>query len=212
MLGYNASVLDQVNMNEEVDAGFTKLNKFINYQIESSLRALQLTGAASLQTVDSLRKLQVADSVYATALSIQKYLERDLQAAFNNNATVSEGLSAYNRVLAIVAIAAVLILGTIIINRHLRQVQLISELETATAEAKKLATVKDQFLANMSHEIRTPLNAIKGFGDLLLETPLNNEQQQYAAIIKDSSKNLLHIVNDILDISKIEAGKASYRE
>ena len=207
MLGYNASVLDQVNMNEEVDAGFTKLNKFINYQIASSLRALQLAGAASLQTVDSLRKLQVADSVYATALSIQKYLERDLQAAFNNNATVSEGLSAYNRVLAIVAIAAVLILGTIIINRHLRQVQLISELETATTEAKKLATVKDQFLANMSHEIRTPLNAIKGFGDLLLETPLNNEQQQYAAIIKDSSKNLLHIVNDILDISKIEAGK-----
>ena len=207
MLGYNASVLDQVNMNEEVDAGFKKLNKFINYQIESSLRALQLTGTASLQSVDSLRKLQVADSVYSTALSIQKYLERDLQAAFNNNATVSEGLSAYNRVLAIVAIAAILILGTIIINRHLRQVQLISELETATAEAKKLAIVKDQFLANMSHEIRTPLNAIKGFGDLLLETPLNNEQQQYAAIIKDSSKNLLHIVNDILDISKIEAGK-----
>jgi signal transduction histidine kinase/DNA-binding NarL/FixJ family response regulator len=207
MLGYNASVLDQVNMNEEVDAGFAKLNRFINYQIESSLRALQLTGTASLQTVDSLRKLQVADSVYATALSIQKYLERDLQAAFNNNAAVSEGLSAYNRVLAIVAIAAILILGTIIINRHLRQVQLISELKTATAEAKKLATVKDQFLANMSHEIRTPLNAIKGFGDLLLETPLNNEQQQYAAIIKDSSKNLLHIVNDILDISKIEAGK-----
>jgi signal transduction histidine kinase/DNA-binding NarL/FixJ family response regulator len=207
MLGYNASVLDQVNMNEEVNAGFTKLNKFINYQIESSLRALQLTGVASLQTVDSLRKLQIADSVYSIALSIQKYLERDLQSVFNNNTTVSEGLSAYNRVLAIVAIAAVLILGTIIINRHLRQVQLISELETATTEAKKLAIVKDQFLANMSHEIRTPLNAIKGFGDLLLETPLNNEQQQYAAIIKDSSKNLLHIVNDILDISKIEAGK-----
>ena len=85
--------------------------------------------------------------------------------------------------------------------------QLISALEKATAAAQKLAMIKDQFLANMSHEIRTPLNAIKGFSRLIAQTPLSREQQQYTSIINDASGSLIHIVNDILDISKIEAGK-----
>jgi len=67
--------------------------------------------------------------------------------------------------------------------------------------------IKDQFLANMSHEIRTPLNAIKGFSSLLQQTNLNDEQHRFSAIIEDSSNNLLNLVNDILDIAKIEAGK-----
>ena len=207
MLGYNASVLEQINLTEEVTTRFKKLNSFINQQIESSLEVLQNNGAARLKEVDSLRKLQIADSVYATALSIQKYLEKDLQATLSNNTEASTRLTAYNSTLAIIAIAAVLILGTIIINRHLRQMQLISALEKATAAAQKLAMIKDQFLANMSHEIRTPLNAIKGFSRLIAQTPLSREQQQYTSIINDASGSLIHIVNDILDISKIEAGK-----
>jgi len=73
--------------------------------------------------------------------------------------------------------------------------------------AQKTAEIKQQFLANMSHEMRTPMNGILGMIDFLLKTPLDEKQMDFALTIKHSSENLLNIINDILDLSKIEAGK-----
>lgn len=77
----------------------------------------------------------------------------------------------------------------------------------AMKEADQASKAKSEFLANMSHEIRTPLNGVIGFTDLLLKTPLNKIQQQYAENANTSGHSLLGIINDILDFSKIEAGK-----
>lgn len=92
----------------------------------------------------------------------------------------------------------------------LRNLQLKTQMEVAKKEkevAERTATLKQQFMANMSHEIRTPMNAIVGITRLLLEKEPKPEQLKYLNAISQSSNNLLVIINDILDISKIEAGK-----
>ena len=82
--------------------------------------------------------------------------------------------------------------------------------EKALLKAKEIAEqsviAKERFLANMSHEIRTPMNAVIGFGDILIKTKLDTDQQQYVQSIITSGENLMTIINDILDYSKIEAG------
>ncbi|MDE5419221.1 ATP-binding protein [Labilibaculum sp. DW002] len=82
-----------------------------------------------------------------------------------------------------------------------------SELVVAKGKAEKLAKVKEDFLAIMSHEIRTPLNAIIGFTNQLNKTQLEEKQKGFVRVLKNSSKHLLGLVNEILDLSKIEAGK-----
>ena len=88
----------------------------------------------------------------------------------------------------------------------------IDQTKLETENAKEASEAKSMFLANMSHEIRTPLNGIVGFTELLKDTNLQEEQREFIDIIEKSSENLLEIINNILDLSKIESNKLEIEE
>lgn len=102
------------------------------------------------------------------------------------------------------------IIGVSVLGRDItQQIQFEQSLKKAKEFAEEASHTKTQFLANISHEIRTPMNGIIGFTDLLLASKVNMRQKEYLELVRYSADSLLRLINDLLDVSKIEAGKMS---
>ncbi|MFH1118387.1 MAG: ATP-binding protein [Bacteroidota bacterium] len=110
-------------------------------------------------------------------------------------------------VTGLVSLLLILLFVVLILGSIRRSDKYKRDLIKAHIQTSELAKVKEEFLANMSHEIRTPLNAIIGFSDQLINTPLNRVQMEYLGAVRRSSRHLLETVNDILDLSRLGAGK-----
>lgn len=195
---------------------YTALDKAIqqkaafSYQI---LNAFQQGGKrAAEQVVNTRRGQNLRDSIDQIISS----LDTQRQAELKKIADLIEHRGQSTRLwgFGICAIALFALVGAFwhMLNQGRAQQKMIALLNESDRRSKDLANVKEQFLANMSHEIRTPMNAILGFTNLLRRTQLNGDQRQYVQNIHSAGENLLALVNDILDLSKIEAGMMSLEE
>jgi len=122
------------------------------------------------------------------------------------NAEINRSVNQLFR-LTLFTTAAAIILVLLIISDVAKSAKYKRQLRSAKNRAERLSKVKEEFLANMSHEIRTPLNAILGYADQMKGRKLDSTTAHYANIISTSSEHLKTIVDDVLDLSKIESGK-----
>ncbi|WP_286857788.1 MULTISPECIES: response regulator [Sphingobacterium] len=143
-----------------------------------------------------------------TGITAKIYKSRQLH--MNELSRQSEAMGRKARIYDISLLILLILSGSVvgfhILRQFRRQRILIEELDTAEKKASIAAQTKENFLANMSHEIRTPLSGILGFTNLLQKRKLDATSSEFVSSIQQSGENLMTIINDILDLSKIEAG------
>lgn len=144
----------------------------------------------------------------SSLLSIMESNELDeIRIRASNAKNIAESTNKYVSMFSIVIPVLLLTTLTVLLIYIFRTKKYQEALDSSRKSALRLAKEKEQFLANMSHEIRTPMNAIGGFSKVLLKSDLSAEQSEYLQIIDKSTEHLTHILNDVLDFSKLQGGK-----
>jgi signal transduction histidine kinase/DNA-binding response OmpR family regulator len=193
-----------------------QLQKLVNEKKQFSTQILEAfrsgDKAAAERVVNTNRGRQIRDSI----VYVISRLESGRQAELTRIIGSIEATGARARLwgVGITCIAMISLLGAFwySTNQGRQQQKMIRALNESEKRSKDVAFMKEQFLANMSHEIRTPMNSILGFTNLLRRTELDKVQRDYVQNIHSAGENLLALVNDILDLSKIEAGMMHLEE
>jgi signal transduction histidine kinase/CheY-like chemotaxis protein/HPt (histidine-containing phosphotransfer) domain-containing protein len=170
-----------------------KESQQLKKQSEKELALLDKDKEITHQIENLIRKIEFDESLH-----LQHKAEEANRAAVKSGSRI--------QILSIAGAIILLLLITLIIYDIAKSNLYRKKLAEAKLHAEKLAKIKEEFLANMSHEIRTPLSAILGYTGRILKTSLNDRQTEYANAIHNSSEHLLSIVNDILDLTKLETG------
>jgi signal transduction histidine kinase/DNA-binding response OmpR family regulator len=194
---------------EELEKMVEKKNQF-NHHI---LNVYQQQGkAAAERVIKTNRGKLMRDTIIMFTNILDSTRRSELAAITRSIDNIGKRALSWGLILAIVAGLTIIIAFWHFVSRGQEQSRMINVLDISEKKVKEAARVQEQFMANMSHEIRTPMNAILGFTNLLQKTDLNNVQKQYIDNIQSSGENLLTIVNDILDLSKIEEGMMGIEE
>jgi signal transduction histidine kinase/CheY-like chemotaxis protein len=167
---------------------------------------------AGEQLINTGQGKRLRDSISLIISQLDHNRQQELRQIINTNENTGTRARVTAFMLAGLACIVCISAFLFIVNRGRQQQRMIAVLNDSEKKIKEAAVIKEQFLANMSHEIRTPMNAILGFTGLLKKTNLDSHQMQYVEYIYSSGENLLTLINDILDLSKIEAGMMSIDE
>jgi signal transduction histidine kinase/CheY-like chemotaxis protein/HPt (histidine-containing phosphotransfer) domain-containing protein len=197
---------------DEVDA----LSILVNEKISHShhvLEAFYKYGKDSaVGVVHTNRGKEIRDSLSQIIRQLESGRQKELSTIVGSIESTGRNARAWGFIITAIALIAVSLAFWYITNQGKQQQKMIHALNESEKRSKDLAYMKEQFLANMSHEIRTPMNSILGFTNLLRRTELNSAQREYIQNIHSAGENLLTLVNDILDLSKIEAGMMHLEE
>jgi signal transduction histidine kinase/CheY-like chemotaxis protein/HPt (histidine-containing phosphotransfer) domain-containing protein len=197
-------------------AQLNTLSRLINEKKVFNDRLLNVVSASGKIKAEALvntnRGKELRDSIIITITQLESSRQDDLRDIVGSVESTGRSARIWGFFITAIALIAVILAFWYTINQGRQQQRMILALNESEKRSKDVAYMKEQFLANMSHEIRTPMNSMLGFTNLLRRTELTPTQREYVQNIHSSGENLLTLVNDILDLSKIEAGMMHLEE
>jgi len=210
----------------EIEKLKSEFNAYFDLAFDVAQRMTSKKDMPSAQQIMAMRAKR--DAYLSGALAYREIAEKEFHTDVSNAIARSDRAQEWGRAIGtfmlLVSVAltwlvtrGILALEKGVADRNKKLAEVNSELvqeilklkvaEEARSHAEATSQIKDEFLANMSHELRTPMNAVIGLSHLCLQTDMSQKQHDYLQKIHGSAKSLLGILNDILDVSKIEAGK-----
>ncbi|MFT3946195.1 MAG: response regulator [Agriterribacter sp.] len=203
-------VLDSLTEDSSVIPLMHSLGNFVKDKIDFNnkiINAFHTKGKAEAELlINTQRGKQLTDSIRLICSRVEEMHQRTVTGLIEQADINGMKAKTLGTIMGAIAVLASIFIFVYVAYKVTQQQQLITRLNISEKNAKDAARTKENFLANMSHEIRTPLNAILGYTNILQRKDLDEVSKQQVQIIQRSGENLLAIVNDVLDLSKIEAG------